>query len=307
MLAGVVFAFTSGLWHLALLSLATPLFWLLTRRIISMRNVPIDAPVQFEPDAVYIGDYRLPKFQIFWKPEWNRVVHAAYLAISAEPEFDLKLDLVETGTHALIIGPTGSGKSQLIKLLFDQFIERTPGCEFWLFDFKGGATFLNRSNVPQSTKFITDIDGHDRVAIWSNLELELAKREATLASHGAARIEDLSPATMSTLFVLVDELGTALNESIQAHSALTAVVSRGRSLGVHFVGATQTLSGVPRAMLANIRARIALGEVDSVDLAVLNLKLPQVAPLAPDGWTVGLAQIPGKLSSYFFLPLKGSY
>lgn len=307
MLFGLVFAATSGTWYFALLSLGTPIIWLVSRRVSKSRQVEPDAPVIFDADGVSIGDFQLPRHQIFWKAEWNERVFAAYQAKDRKPEFDLQLRLAASGQHALIIGPTGSGKSQLIKLLLRQLITEDPNCRLWLYDFKGGASFNRFTELPQVCKLITDIDGHDAAAVWSQLELELATREAALAAIGAARIEEVAPSVMPRLYVLVDELAAALAESVQAHSALTALVARGRSLGVHFIGASQTLQGIPRAMLANIRARVALGEADPVDASLLNLKRPADTPIAPPGWTVGLVQNSGALSSYFFLPLEGSY
>jgi S-DNA-T family DNA segregation ATPase FtsK/SpoIIIE len=304
MLFGLVFATSTGTWHFALLSLASPLVWLITRRISALRQVDESAAVLFEPGSVSIGDYQLPTRQIFWKREWNEKVYAAFVAANQAPQFDFKLDLAELGLHSLIIGPTGSGKSQLIKLWLGQLISAHPHCQLWLYDFKGGAALGEFSRLPQVGKFITDIDGHDRASVWSALELELATREAQLAACGASRIEDLAAQTMPRLFVLVDELGAALAESVQAHSALTAVVARGRSLGVHFIGASQTLQSIPRAMLANIRARIALGEIDPVDASLMALKRPPETMVAPEGWALGWLQTGGVVGKQFFLPLR---
>lgn len=303
MLFGLVFAASTGTWHFALLSLASPLVWLISRRIVALRQVDDSAAVLFEPGSVSIGDYQLPTRQIFWKREWNERVYAAYLAANHVPQFDFKLDLAELGLHALILGPTGSGKSQLIKLWLTQLLSTHPTCELWLYDFKGGAGLGGFRHQAQVRKFITDIDGHDRASEWSTIELELASREGQLAAIGVSRIEDLPAHSMPRLFVLVDELAVALAESVQAHSALTAVVARGRSLGVHFIGASQTLQSIPRAMLANIRARIALGEIDPVDASLLALKRPPEIALAPDGWALGLLQTSGQVSRQFFLPL----
>lgn len=303
MLFGLVFAASTGTWHFALLSLVSPLLWVFSKRVAALRQVDDSAPVLFEPGSVSIGDYQLPNRQIFWKREWNDRVYAAFLAANHVPQFDFKLNLAELGLHALIIGPTGSGKSQLIKLWLAQLIAAQPTCELWLYDFKGGAGLGGFSQLTQVRKFITDIDGHDRASVWSTIELELASREGQLAAIGASRIEDLPAHSMPRLFVLVDELGAALAESVQAHSALTAVVARGRSLGVHFIGASQTLQSIPRAMLANIRARIALGEIDPVDASLMGLKRPSESVIVPEGWTVGLLQTGGAVGKQFFLPL----
>jgi S-DNA-T family DNA segregation ATPase FtsK/SpoIIIE len=104
-------------------------------------------------------------------------------------------------------------------------------------------------------------------------------------------------------YIFIDELAAALAESPMAAGALTAVATRGRSLGIHLIVATQSAQGIPRSMLTNLRVRIALAEADPIDLAQLNIKRPADPVSVLAGWGSGIVQKPGALTSYFNFPL----
>ena len=291
------------------MSAMTALVWLLIRRFGEGRQVDISEPVTIAGTEVWIGDYQLPTREIFWKREWHRAVFAAYRTREDQPEFSLNLQLETQGVHALIIGPTGSGKSELLKLLLAQTIRDKPNCELTLFDFKGGATFARFHDLPQVRNTASDIDGHDPEETWSSLRAEIGRRELALAAKGASRIEDLTTwgTPMARHYIFIDELSAALGDAPMAPAVLTMVATRGRSLGIHLVLATQSAQGIPRAMLTNLRARVALAEADPIDLAQLNLKRPATSIGVPSGWASGWSQIPGELSSHFIFPIGAQF
>ena len=102
-------------------------------------------------------------------------------------------------------------------------------------------------------------------------------------------------------------MDTALAEAALASTALNSIAARGRSLGVHLVAATQSTKGVPRPMLTNLRARILLGDADPIELAQLNIRRPVGPTICPNGWSSGILQKPGELSSHFIFPLGASF
>jgi S-DNA-T family DNA segregation ATPase FtsK/SpoIIIE len=108
-------------------------------------------------------------------------------------------------------------------------------------------------------------------------------------------------------YIFIDELAAALAESPLAPAALTMVATRGRSLGIHLIAATQSAQGIPRAMLTNLRVRIALAEADPIDLAQLNLKRPPEPVSVLAGWASGIVQKPGMKISQFNFPLGASF
>lgn len=308
-LFGAYLGVSTGAWHMLVMSLGSAAVWLLVRRFNETREIDLTEPVTFDGPEVWIGDYQLPKLEILWKRAWHQVVYAAYLAKENQPSFELQLELETDSGHGLIIGPTGSGKSELLKLILKRVLQQQPNCELTLIDFKGGATFNPMASLAQTKRFASDIDGHDSQELWQGIGAELGRRQLALAAKGVARIEDLVALgyPMPRHYIFIDELVAALAESPLAASVLTSVAAKGRSLGIHLLAATQSAQGVPRAMLTNLRVRLALADADPIELAQLNLKRPNQPPAAPSGWATGILQKPGLLSSYFYFPLGTAF
>jgi S-DNA-T family DNA segregation ATPase FtsK/SpoIIIE len=307
LLFGLYLGLSSGAWHMLAMSSVTAAIWWAMRKFNDGRVVDLSEPVIINGAEVWIGDYLLPKREILWKREWHQVVYQAYQAKQSPPRFELDLQLEDTGVHALIIGPTGSGKSELLKLLLAQTIGAQPNCQLTLLDFKGGATFSKYSYLGQLKTLATDIDGHDPGDLWNAIRAEVGSRELALAAKGASRIEDPIMFGMPRHYIFIDELAAALAESPLSGAALTMVATRGRSLGVHLIAATQSTQGLPRTMLSNLRVRIALAEADPIDLAQLNIKRPPEPASVLTGWGNGIVQKPGALTSYFNFPLGASF
>jgi hypothetical protein len=70
--------------------------------------------------------------------------------------------------------------------------------------------------------------------------------------------------------VLADELPAILTSHNLAPSAIEAIAARGRSLGVHLIATSQSLSGIPRSLITNLTLRLALGVTDPGDLVSLS-------------------------------------
>lgn len=308
-LFGTYLGVSTGAWHMLVMSLSSVAVWLLVRRYNEAREIDLSEPVTFADGEVWIGDYQLPRYEIFWKKQWHQLVYSAYLAKDQKPKFELQIDLETESGHGLIIGPTGSGKSELLKLILKQVVQRSPECELTLIDFKGGATFNQFAQLAQVRGIATDIDGHDPESLWQGISAEIGRRQLALAAKGVSRIEDLATLgqVLPRRYIFIDELVVALAESPLANSALTAVAARGRSLGIHLVAATQSVQGVPRAMLTNLRARIALGDADPIELAQLNMKRPLEMNAVPAGWASGVLLKPGVLSSNFNFPIGAPF
>lgn len=308
-LFGTYLGISSGAWHMLVMSLGSVLIWVLARKFNENREIDLTEPVIFDGPNVWIGDYQLPKYEIFWKKNWHRVVFSAYEAKRQSPVFQVDLALESQVGHAIIIGATGSGKSELLKLLLLQVLQKAPDSEIVLIDFKGGATFGRLTGFDQVKSLTTDIDGHDPQAFWQGMQSLISQRESMFATHGVSRIEELAAFGLPTsrCYIFIDELVTALAESVFASPALISIAARGRSLGIHLVAATQSTQGVPRAMLTNLRARIVLGDADPIELAQLNVKRPAGSEICPQGWSSGILQKPGELSSHFNFPLGASF
>ena len=300
------------------MSAASAGVWLAFRRFGWSGQLDLTQPVEVTNTAVFIGDKKLPRWSLLWKREWHDLIFekintreksqehldlwhfelARAANLPAQAQFFLGLaggkplvfDPISDSPHALIVGPTGSGKSQLIKqMLISVLNNARDQSEFLLVDFKGGASFSGFSGKPKVKALLTDIDGHNFELAWQAVSSELDARERFLASHACSRIEELHQqfVALPRLFIFVDELAALLQASPQAANSIAAVLARGRSLGVHFVGCSQSAQGLTRAMLTNLRTRIALGEIDPLDQAQLGFKRPNLESSFGSSWVSG--------------------
>ena len=200
-----------------------------------------------------------------------RGVHdlAAVVGIAGRAPF--AIDLVADGPHAVVVGMTGAGKSELLTSWVTSLCAAHGPDEvsFLLADFKGGTAFDALRHLPHVTGVITDLDGSGARRALQSLSAELRWREAQLVQAGARDIRD-ERVRMPRLVVIVDEFAALLAEHPELQAVFTDVAARGRALGMHLVLGTQRAAGVLRdALLANCPLRICLRVADAADSRVV--------------------------------------
>ena len=260
--------------------LATALLTGLIRWRHSMRVTPNEqTELRVIDGRVWLDDRKLSNRGIFWTKEQNRFIFERLAAVRAtnlgrqqydSKVFDLESELTEfvlgfddnqvvqrqlqrDGPHAVLIGPTGAGKTVLLNHLLSSLLQFNR-FELFLLDFKGGSGL--ESFAAFASDFQTDRDLQQAVALLSRVEAELQARET--GKSGNAR-----------LLLVVDELGHLLARIPKALEVLSNISARGRAFGMHLILTNQTLVGVPRALLSNLRLRILVGDADPVDAAML--------------------------------------
>ncbi|MEO3747894.1 type VII secretion protein EccCa [Plantactinospora sp. B5E13] len=175
------------------------------------------------------------------------------------------LDLKESaqrgmGPHGLVVGATGSGKSELLRTLVTGLAARhSPELvSFVLIDFKGGATFAGVTELPHVSGLITnladDLAMVDRVRVA--LQGEQQRRQRLLRDAGnvdSVREYQIRQAAGGTdvngrpleplpyLLIIVDEFGELLSGRPDFIELFVQIGRVGRSLGMHLLLATQRL------------------------------------------------------------------
>ena len=178
-------------------------------------------------------------------------------------------DLVREGPHAVVWGATGSGKSVTVTALVQSLARRYPpeSLVCVLIDFKGGAGLRTLQGLPHTIGSITDMDGEGASRALVGLHSELLRRERILHAHGVSDISEVAQeVSLPRLVVVIDEAAWLLTNFPEFPSALSDVLARGRSLGVHVILSTQRVTGaLSHAMMANISLRICGRVIDEAD------------------------------------------
>jgi ESX secretion system protein EccC len=215
---------------------------------------------------------------------------------SGEP---LALDLKEAaeggiGPHGLVVGSTGSGKSELLRTIVAGLAATHPPEQLAvvLVDFKGGAAFADLASFPQVAGLITNLQSDlsmvDRA--MAALQGELARRQRLLSHAGnqpdlraysARRAADPRLDPLPYLLVVVDEFGELLAARPEFLDLFTAIGRVGRSLGMHLVLASQRLDeGRLRGLDSHLRFRVCLRTFSAAESTAV-LGVPDAYHLPP--------------------------
>jgi type VII secretion protein EccCa/type VII secretion protein EccCb len=189
----------------------------------------------------------------------------------------LVLDLKEAaaggmGPHGMLVGATGSGKSELLRSFTAAVAARHDPAlvNLLLIDFKGGAAFADLAALPHVAGLVTNLA--DDLTLVDRMQLalggELARRQEALRLAGnlssiteyqAARVSGRSLPPLPYLVVVVDEFGELLAAKPDFLETFLTVARLGRSLGVHLLLATQRLDeGRIRGLEPHLRYRLCL-------------------------------------------------
>jgi DNA segregation ATPase FtsK/SpoIIIE, S-DNA-T family len=187
-------------------------------------------------------------------------------------ELDLKESAQEgMGPHGMVIGATGSGKSELLRTLIIA-LAATHSSEvlnFVLVDFKGGATFMGMDRLPHTSAVITNLAGElplvDRMQDALNGEVirrqELLRKSgrASLYEYEKARLAGARLTPLPSLLLIVDEFSELLAGKPEFIELFVTIGRVGRSLGVHLLLASQRLDeGRIHRVEGHLSYRIAL-------------------------------------------------
>ncbi|AQZ70810.1 type VII secretion protein EccC [[Actinomadura] parvosata subsp. kistnae] len=227
-------------------------------------------------DLLRLGDPRQLSPRLTWQPRpvRNRLRVPIGLGADGRP---VELDIKEAaqggmGPHGLVVGATGSGKSELLRtlVLALAITHSSEVLNFVLVDFKGGATFLGLDALPHVSAVITNLEDElplvDRM--HDALHGELVRRQellraagnyASLRDYEQAREQGAALEPLPTLFIVLDEFSELLSAKPEFIELFVMIGRLGRSLGVHLLLASQRLeAGRLRGLDTHLSYRIGL-------------------------------------------------
>lgn len=242
---------------------------------------------------------------------WHTIDAESFLRVPIGVDQDLRpvlLDLKEAalagmGPHGLLVGATGSGKSELLRtLVCGLAVTHSPeALAFVLVDFKGGASFASLGALPHVAGVVTNLADDlalvDR--ILAALSGEQRRRQELLAQAGnlanvreyrAARRAGTLPRHLADeplpeLLVVVDEFAELLDTEPAFIDFFLTIGRVGRSLGIHLLLASQRLEeGKLRGLDTYLSYRLGLRTFSAAESRIV-LGVPDAysLPQAPGG------------------------
>jgi len=235
-----------------------------------------------------------------WQPRPPREQLRMPIGVGADGGV-VELDIKESaqdgmGPHGLLIGATGSGKSELLRTIVLGLAasHSSEALNFVLVDFKGGATFASLDRLPHTAAVITNLADElplvDRMVDAINGELvrrqELLRSAGNFASlrdYAKARAGGAALAALPSLFLICDEFSELLSAKPEFIDLFVQIGRVGRSLGVHLLLASQRLEeGRLRGLDTHLSYRIGLRTFSGLESrAVLGVPDAYELPRSP--------------------------
>uniref|UniRef100_A0A7V3KNF9 Zinc-ribbon domain-containing protein n=1 Tax=candidate division WOR-3 bacterium TaxID=2052148 RepID=A0A7V3KNF9_UNCW3 len=173
--------------------------------------------------------------------------------------------------HALLVGQTGSGKSNLMHVLITSLcLKYAPEeLELYLIDFKKGVEFKRyaQAMLPHAKVIAIESEREFGLSVLQRLDKEIVERGELFRKAGVNDIEEFrkSGGQLPRILLLVDEFHEffTVDDSLsrEATLILDRLIKQGRGFGMHVLLASQTLAGsytLPRSTTDQMAVRIAL-------------------------------------------------
>jgi len=206
----------------------------------------------------------------FWRKGTETLIEAPLGPHGANKIQSLTLG-EKTAHHAIIVGRTGSGKSNLMHVIITSLsLTYSPEeIELYLVDFKQGVEFKPYavSGLPHARVIAIESEREFGISVLQGLDAELHRRGDLFRVNNVNNITDYRKkvGTLPRILLLVDEFQEFFAEddtiSAQARIILDRLVRQGRSQGIHVMLGSQTLKGasdLPHNIISQMGIRIAL-------------------------------------------------
>lgn len=235
-------------------------------------------------DLLGLPDVRDFDPDVAWKPRPLRERLRVPIGLTSNGQ-PMILDIKESaqqgmGPHGMLIGATGSGKSEVLRTLVLSLAmtHSSEALNFVLIDFKGGATFAGMADMPHVSAVITNL-GDDLTLVdrmQDAIQGEMTRRQELLRDAGNfANVTDYENARkggrtdlkpLPALMIVADEFSELLSAKPDFTELFVAIGRLGRSLQVHLLLSTQRLEeGKLRGLDSHLSYRIGLKTFSGAD------------------------------------------
>lgn len=250
-------------------------------------------------DLLGLGDIRDLDLEVAWRPRLPRDRLRVPIGLTPQGQ-PISLDIKESaqqgmGPHGLIIGATGSGKSEVLRtlVLALALTHSSEDLNFVLVDFKGGATFAGMADMPHVSAIITNL-GEELTLVdrmQDALQGEMVRRQELLRSAGnfanvndyerARRTDRPDLAPLPALLIVADEFSELLAAKPEFVDLFVAIGRLGRSLQMHLLLSSQRLEeGRLRGLESHLSYRIGLRTFSAAESRTV-LGVPDAYELPP--------------------------
>ncbi|WP_133150616.1 FtsK/SpoIIIE domain-containing protein [Frankia canadensis] len=268
--------------------------------LVAERDAPLPARVRLADlvpfDLAQPSDRLADDIRALWAARRDPDSLAIPVGLGEDGPFEL--DIVRHGPHGLLGGATGSGKSELLKMIVVELATRYSPDEviIGLFDFKGGTSLQDLTALPHCVGLVSDTDLHAAERALRYLRTELLRRERLLFARGVQKIEQIA-GELPRLLVIIDEFQILADELPDELATIIDLTKRGRSLGVHLLFATQSPTSVRNydEIKRNTHLRMTLKLLDVED-SVRLIDLPDAARFTASGR--GLARVDNRVLAF---------